>query len=520
MIPVDSAVQDYVPTDEEVLEEVKGLPSSSKEHIREMAKNNLYFLSKGILNYPDVNPNTHLDLCTFAVAAPKLRRMMLMPRGHLKSTLLTIADSIRIVIQAPEFARILIASETVTQAISFLREIKGHWETNDMLRELFPELVPSRFAGQGVTWANNMAKLNRKSPEKEPHWMTVGVGGAVTGFHFTRIKCDDLIGLEASRSPAEMKSAKDWVDNIEPLVVDQNSSIIDFVGTRWGMNDLYHHVMESYGDTMQVFLREAIEDGKIIFPQKQNWERYKQLQERSPRVWYSQYCNNPIASGQQDFPIGLVRSYRFSVDGSEVIFTPPVGDQTGEEKRWKLSQLDRVISCDPNSGSPTAEDTAAIIVSGISPDDEVFVLHTWSDRKSPSEFVDKIFELAKFWRPRVIGIEKAGQQNTEHYFRLKMDKESEYFNVVPTTPKNKAKEDRVRGRLEPVINSGRLYMLPSQTVLRGQIATHPDCLLFDEIDAFAYAAELWRRPVRQEDLETNRKVIKMLQRRRSHRTGY
>jgi hypothetical protein len=46
--------------------------------------------------------------------------------------------------------------------------------------------------------------------------MTIGVGGAITGFHFTRIKGDDLIGIEAARSPAKMKEAIDWTDNIEP----------------------------------------------------------------------------------------------------------------------------------------------------------------------------------------------------------------------------------------------------------------------------------------------------------------
>ena len=506
--------------EEEVVEELKGLNSTDRDGLRTQAKNNLYILAKGVLQYPDVNPATHLDLCTFCTESPSLRRLMLMPRGHLKSTLLTIADSIRLVIQNPEFARVLIASETATQAVAFLREIKGHWQNNIVLRELFEELVPSKFAGQGVDWSNTQATLNRSAPHKESHWMTVGAGGAITGFHFTRIKCDDLIGLEAARSPAEMNGVIEWNNNIEPLVESQHTTIIDWIGTRWSIRDLYAHIMEMYGDQISVFLREAIERGLIIFPAKQSWSKYQLLQERSPKVWFAQYCNNPIASGQQDFPAGLIRNFRFSIDGSEVVFRPPEGDQTGEEKKWKTSQLDRVLTCDPNSGSPTADDMAAAIVSGISPDDEVFALETWSDRSSPSEFVDQIFRLAKFWKPRVIGIEKAGQQNTDHYFRLKAEKEQLYFNVQPVTPRNRSKEDRVRGALQPIINSGRMYLLPSQTILRGQIASHPDCLLFDEIDAFAYGPEVWRRPYRVEDMESNSRALKILQLRRSRRSGY
>lgn len=505
----------YQLTENEVAEEIAGSSSVNRDQLRRLAQEDLFVMAKGVLGYPDVNRGTHKAYCDFMVSAPFKRRLGLMPRSHLKSTIGTIADAIRIVVKNPEHERILIASETATQAEAFLRELKGHWIGGKVLRQLFPELIPERFSGQGIDWSSTRASVNRAAPHKEGHWMTIGVGGAITGFHFTRIKCDDLIGLEASRSPAKMKDTIAWNNGIEPLLVDQNTDIIDWTGTRWGRADLYADIMNSYRERLGVFSRQAIENGVIIFPQKHNWEEYEFLQTRRPGVWYAQYCNNPQAGGKNDFPVEKVGFFRFGVDFSEVIFT-----KDGVEKRWRFDQLDRVITCDPNSGSRTAENFATICVSAISPDDEVFVLEILASLYSPSELVDEIYRLAERWRPRVIGIEKAGQQNTDHYMKLKMEKERMYFNVQPLTPKNQHKEDRVRYYLEPIIRGGQLYTLPSHTALREQIATFPDCLLWDELDALAYGPEVWKRPMRTEDIESAHKILSISMKRRSRVTGY
>jgi hypothetical protein len=505
----------YALNDAEVAEEIAGSSSVDRANLRRLAQNDLFILAKGVLGYPDVNRDTHKAFCDFLVDCPKQRRLSLMPRSHLKSTLATITDSIRLVIKNPEHERILIASETATQAEAFLKEIKGHWENGRVLRQLFPELVPERFSGQGIEWSTKKASVNRVAPHKEPHWMTIGVGGAVTGVHFTRIKPDDLVGIEADRSPAKMKETISWNGNIEPLLTDQHVDIIDWTGTRWGRTDLYADIMKVYGDRLAVFTRQAIENNCIIFPQKHTWEEYNFLQTARPKVWFAQYCNNPMAGGKNDFPVERVGFFRFGVDFTEVIFT-----KDGVEKRWRFDQLDRVITCDPNSGSKTAENYAVVCVSAVSPDDEVFVLEIVASLFSPSELVDEIFRLAERWRPRVIGIEKAGQQNTDHYMKLKMEKERMYFNVQPLSPKNQHKEDRVRGYLEPIIRGGQLYTLPSHTALREQIATFPDCLLWDELDTLAYGPEVWKRPVRVEDMESARKVISLTMRRRSRITGY
>jgi hypothetical protein len=501
----------------ELMEELTAMSSEQREFLRLQAKHDLYVLAKGILGYRDVNPQTHGAFCRFIQANEKRRRLGLMPRGHLKTTLGTIADSVRIPLLDVDETRILISGETATTAEKFLSEVKGHYEKNKILRFLFPELIPTRFAGPGVQWSSSMATLVRQSAYKEATWEAVGVGGAIVGGHFTRIKCDDLIGFEAMYSDAKMQQAMDWADNIEALLIDQHLDIIDFIGTRWRRNDLYAHIMKFYGARIAVFVREAIENGEVIFPAKHSLEVYETLQREKPLVWYSQYQNNPLASGQTDFPVGALQSFTFDLDGRVILRLPD-----GGYKIWRLEDLDRIVTADPNSGAVTAPDTAAVIASAISPDNEIIVLYAWSGRVSPAAFVDKIFEVWERWKPRVVGIEQAGQQTTRFYFDQLMEEKEIYIRVEPLKPKNRNKPDRIRAAMEPIIRSRRLYMLPTQTVLRKAVDEFPDTDPIDELDCLAYGTEegMWRKPFRQKDVDEQQSALKLIINRRSSRTGY
>lgn len=502
-------------------EELQSLTSSDLEFLRDSAKNSLYILAKGILGYPDINPETHMEVCQWLVSQEKKRRLLLMPRAHLKSTISTISDSIRIVLENPEEASVLIASETATQAQKFLSEIKKHWMQNELLKALFPELVPERFTGPGTDWSQGRASLRREvSVSRQSHWETIGVGGAPTGNHYTRIKPDDLIGIEASRSAAEMQRAKDWNNGIEPLLTNQHKDIIDWTGTRWARNDLYEHIMDFYGGDIAVYTRSAIENGQIIFPQLHTWEEYTRLQNKNPALWYAQYENNPLEGGPRDLPIDGIRSYSITPDNQEVVIDLP----DGNKKRWHVSDLDRVTTVDPNSGSPVAPDLAAIAVCGLSPDDELFALEMWSDRQSPDGFVDKLYQLSRKWKPRVVGIEKAGQQNTEFYFR-KLCKENSYFvHIEPLKPQGRGdKAERVRFLIQPPMASGKIFLLPTQSILRQQMNEFPNSLYWDELDAFAYSMDLLRRPYQknsEDGLRRRNQVLRLVMQTRNPRTGY
>jgi uncharacterized protein (UPF0332 family) len=505
----------WTPLGDEQLEEIKGLDNTTLEHLKLRARKSLFFMAKGVMGYKDVNARVHGGFCKFFQSEAKNRRMGLMPRGHLKSSIATEADSVRLAVDDPDETRILIANEVLANSVAFLTTIKAQFEKNHFLRALFPELILDRFSGPGIQWSSEGATLPRKTTYKEPTWMPLGTGGAATSKHFSRIKGDDLIGLESKKSPAVMRAAINWNRNIESLAIDSYHTVIDWIGTRWLKNDLYGDIIERYGDNLAVFSKSVVDkEGNLIFPEKYNWEMLRIIMETTPDIWASQYMNEPTSEMGSDFDATGLRYFQFDNDGN-VVFK-----KNNSWQKWDWHTLDRVITVDPNSGSKTATDEAVVTCTGLAPDDNAFVLGEYGGRPSPTELVDKIFAMAMRWRPRLVCIEQAGQQNTLFYFEKKMKEEGMFFMVKPLKHKNVAKEDRIRTALEPILATHRLHILKQHQQLRHQIENFPDIKLDDRIDSLAYAVEEWRKPMAMEQQKKNRDVVKLMLSRRNALTGY
>lgn len=232
----------------------------------------------------------------------------------------------------------------------------------------------------------------------------------------------------------------------------------------------------------------------------------------TPDVWAYDYMNNPLGKGGVDWGRGLLRNYALTSD-NRLFFEDHV---TGKPAAWHLSELDIIITVDPNAGKANSPDKAAIIVHGCSPREQIFVLETWSGRPSPDGLIDQVWDMAHKWRPRVIGIEDAGQQNTIYYFEKKMHREGLFYVIKPLHHKNQEKEVRIRTALDTPLKSRRVYVLASQMGLIGQIQLFPQLAQhnWDEIDAFSWGPELYIGGVSlkaiQEDEEAEAKVVGML----------
>lgn len=538
---VDSYRSPYEPKPApELMEELRGLSSAKREGLRARARRDRYFLAKGVLGYQDVNAYTHGPLCRALEVRSQKRRMYLMHRGSLKTTIGTITDSIGDSLENPDECRILILNEIEANAVGFLSEIKAHFEGGEVLRDLFPELLPERFGGPGSKWSTTQACLRRSTSYKEWTFSAAGIGKALAGNHYTKIKGDDLIGFDARESPAAMKYAISFAKTLEPLLINMDEDYIDFIGTRWSIHDLYRAMLEAYQDDMLYFAREDIEIvpelsesvlreagfkfddpreviGKLlpIFPKKFSLKMLHRLSTIDPVLYYAQYKNNPISDGIKDFNAASLRWFDFDNVGNIVY-----RDDRGLIQRWTRDQLDIVMACDPNSGSLTATDFPAIGVYGISSKDQVFCLDSWSRRVQPDAFVDRIYEMWQQWGPRVLGIEEAGQQTTSFYFKKKARETQTYIFQVALKPRNRDKPSKIRKALQPIINQGNFFIRKSQTTLRHQIQFHPDLDNDDEIECAAYATEMFISPATQSQRDEEEDAVQTVLKMRNPVTGY
>lgn len=475
------------------------LSDGQMKALREKAQTNLYFLAKGILGYNQVELGAHGALCAFMTRERSNRRLVLMPRGHLKTTICTISDSIRLALCDPN-VRILIQNEVFENASLMLQELQGHWEKGEMLRRLFPELVPPRFSGPGTDWSKVACSVVRESPFKESTWTASGSGGSPQSQHFGFIKVDDLIGEKHKNSPVEMQKAIGWTDAMTPLL-DRLDDQVDFYGTRKTLEDAYAHIQKRYGERLAVFFREPIEDGKPIFS-KMPLEELEFIMLNTPDVWAYDYMNNPIGKGGLDWGQGVLRFYEISADLNKITLAHHL---TGELKTWDRRELDIVITVDTNSGKLHAPDKPAIIVHAItpSPDEQIIVLETWAERVQPDDKLKKIHDLCMKWRPRVCGIEDTGQTTELYYFEKYCQKEGAWWELRPLKPENKDKEVRIRAALDTPLKARKIYVQPHMKELISQVQLFPQLAVhnWDVIDALAYGPQLYQPGLTLKDMQ-------------------
>src|SRR5262245_47241086 len=169
-----------------------------------------------------------------------------MPRGIGKTTCGTVGAAIQEGCRNPNIS-LLICNERQETADGFLAAIKSQFETNDLLRALFPEVIPPDF--KATTWAASKATLKRTSHRPEPTFITIGVGGTVTGIHPDGIIVDDPISKEAMENARVgawqiMERVNRWCNALKLLLNTQAKPFpwIRFNGTRWWNGDTYEYI--------------------------------------------------------------------------------------------------------------------------------------------------------------------------------------------------------------------------------------------------------------------------------------
>src|SRR5438477_8822408 len=89
--------------------------------LRERCQRSLYFFLKVVLGYHDMVPHLHGEVCQY-LQAPKQHKLVVLPRGHLKTSICTIGYAIWRACINPSI-RILISNATATNASHFIRNI-------------------------------------------------------------------------------------------------------------------------------------------------------------------------------------------------------------------------------------------------------------------------------------------------------------------------------------------------------------------------------------------------------------
>jgi len=366
------------------------------------------------------NPNGHLDLWA---------------REHGKSSIITFGLTIQDILNDPEIT-VGIFSYSRPIAKAFLRQIKVEFESNEMLRALFPDILWANPHRDAPKFSEDDGIIVRR--KGNPKESTVEAWGLVDSTpvskHFKLLVFDDVVTGESVSTPEMIaKVTTAWERS---LALSTEGGVVRYIGTRWHYADTYRTILER-GAAIERRYPATVDGTAGGEPVLFSTERLAEIRQRmGPYTFAAQFLLDPAAERDQAFHDDWLR-----------YFDPDEGS-TDEMRKYLL--------VDPASSKKKGSDFTVMAVIGLAPDENFYLLDAVRDRLNLTERGDKLFGLHRKWRPERVGYEKYGMQADIEYVREKQRRDNYRFEVIELGGRL-SKPDRIR-RMVPIFQAGRFYL--------------------------------------------------------------
>jgi len=327
--------------------------------IKQRAEKDLFFFAKGIMNRFFLTSSLHLPVCRFIQKCPPFRKLILMPREHAKTAIVSGALPPHILIQPAEGniyfpglegseCRLLLAGETEGMAKKNLRVIQSVFEDNQLFRTLWPHRVwHGRPKSLSKAWSDSAIIIPRENEWPDPSIRAVGVGGAVTGARPNVLLKDDLVSFKAANSDTVMLEAIEWHRVSRALLETYENETglqsLEFtVGTRWSVYDLYSEIIDNDPsvEVNDVKFHQIVQDGEILWKEKHTLESVEQLRKEYGSMFYLLFMNSAADPTLTDFDLNLIREYEI-IEG-QVVFKGDDRDVfLANREKWREGRRER-----------------------------------------------------------------------------------------------------------------------------------------------------------------------------------
>lgn len=502
----------------------------------------LFYFVCNALRRKRLTANLHLPLCR-TLERDHIKDVIEMPRDHFKSTCASEGlamwralpftqqdeDAFYSLGYPDEFiawmkrshnpdSRNLLVSGNITNAAKLGKKIRWHFESNSIYRALFPETLPTT----SETWTDYSLHVRRPSggsggAHGEGTFDFLGVGSAVQSRHYNGIVIeDDLIGIKESESQALMDKAIDYHQLLVGIfeAEDPNHELDELViGNRWGYADLNSHLRE-FEPEFRFESHSALggccslhQQDVPIFPEEFSFDKLLRRKQRLGNYKFScQFLNNPSAPEDADFRLEWLNYFEIKwSDKGRFKLTFPVKNGVVRPD-IRQSQLNIAMVVDPNHSGNQGRGRCrhAIIVDGVDQDDNHYLLESWAEAASFDVFYNKIFEIAQKFGLTRVGVETvAAQKYVAHHIEHLCGTKGYSLRIDPLKGEvdlgdgeiSTKKEFRIRNVLSPIAEQNRLFVQERQVGFINEYQTFPKGRYVDQLDAFAYAPQLVRKPM-------------------------
>jgi len=210
------------------------------------------------------------------------RVAIMAPRGHGKTEVLIIGNSIWKAFRQPNFEGLII-SNSLPQSTDVLRRIKMHLKGNEYLASSIPQTMDA-------AWSKTEIELTNGS-----RIMCKPYSDAVRGFHVDLVCCDEV-------GTYEDKDLFKYA--ITPTVNKKRGSII-CIGTPTSRTDLLHELFDNPAYKSKKY--KAVNSGKALWPKFFPITMLKRIKDEHGRLAFArEYLCEPLGTENQIFPFTLL----------------------------------------------------------------------------------------------------------------------------------------------------------------------------------------------------------------------
>jgi predicted phage terminase large subunit-like protein len=425
------------------------------------------------------------------------------PRNHAKSTAISFAYTLACVLFR-ERQYVLLVSDTVTQAVQFLGDIKRELADNEQIKQLFAikEFIKEadddiivlcedghkfRIQAKGSEQKVRGLKWNNKRPDL--------------------IVCDDLENDEIVMNKERREKFRKWFYGAL-LPCRSVDGIVRFVGTILHADSLLERLMPKPYDKKNTRFNEL-----KTFSTKRiaGWEsvKYKAHNEDfTAFLWKSKFdraAEKEGLSGAKQYFIslrqgfldqGLPESYsqeylNIPIDESVSYFRRADFLPSTEEDKKRTCHY--YITADLAVSKEDYADYSVFLVARVDEDRTIYIHDIIKDRLDGREIVDMVINLEKIYKPEVFGIEKMQvSQAIGPFLREEMVRQDVWPNLMQLEHQGKDKVARGRSiqarmRAQTVkFNKGKEWYPDFEN----ELMSFPRGKHDDQVDSFAYLGML------------------------------
>lgn len=446
--------------------------------LRDRCKASLAFFCHFFCDPGFYDPAFHDQLCDMLQSDRSVDKLVVMARGHLKTTMGAERYPLWMAVNNPSI-RCLIISNSEDNAQKTVRAIRGIVES-DKFNWLFPELVPLR---NDIKWSNKSATIRRpKTATDKPEgtFEAAGIGTTVVRRHYDLIIEDDTVSVKKDQMTGdEMMPTREDIEKALglhqltiPLLIHPRYGRRVFIGTRWAEFDVIDHIMknecnsenERFYDVVNLPTRDPATHKPLYHRFDRGTIRAIETS-MSKYMFHMLYLNTPLSAKQQYFRSNNMKWYEeheVPKDGFVKVTIDPADAPTGDNRQHYTG----MTAC--------LHSTKGLYVRGYE-----------FGRFTDAELIRKAMDLADRLDAIEIGVEVDRYKHLLPGFKVEMEKRGQYYVLRELKTRGRSKPERIR-RLNPLHENGVIFMKRNMDILESQMLQYPNGKFNDLVDSLAW----------------------------------